>query len=61
LDLGIHNKEQLIKDWKQGRAPLDYFDPSSGDFDGKIKQVETAKEPDADAFIHTHTTLKTPS
>lgn len=49
-----HNEAQLIKDWKDGRAPIDFFDPRDSDFDGELRQLTAGEKPNADAYVHTH-------
>lgn len=33
-------EEELIEDWKNGKAPLYSFDPSVGGFKGEMEEVE---------------------
>lgn len=35
-----HDKKQLIADWKSGKAPLNFYDPSYSNFDGKLTQIK---------------------
>lgn len=52
-----HDAAQLIKDWKAGRAPLDYFDPRNSDFDGDLTQLHSPlsqNDSALSAYIHTH-------
>ena len=61
-----HDRQQLVQDWKAGRAPLDFFDPSTSEFDGELLHLRTGVVPKLDttmsglaehgydAFIHTH-------
>ena len=35
-----HDKKQLIEDWKAGKAPLNFYDPSFGTFDGKLTRLK---------------------
>jgi hypothetical protein len=34
-----HSKEQLIKDWQAGKAPLNFYDPSYSEFDGELSHL----------------------
>ena len=37
-------EEELIQDWKKGNAPLNFFDPSKGGFQGKMVSAEDWRE-----------------
>jgi len=34
-----HSREQLILDWKNGKAPINFYDPSTSPFDGELIQL----------------------
>jgi hypothetical protein len=50
--------EELVADWKAGRAPVNFFDPRKGKFSGELELVTTreelrnAKHADAKAHVH---------
>lgn len=54
---------ELIADWKAGKAPLDFFNPSRSDFRGKLSQLRSWEKirklyvkvnAGKLAYIHTH-------
>ena len=48
-------KEQLIADWKAGRAPMNFFDPSQGNFEGTMTEIlYITALPVCDYRAHTH-------
>jgi hypothetical protein len=53
-------REALIQDWLAGRAPLNFYDPSFGDFPGRLFRVTQENQdellkvtPGFDAHVHT--------
>lgn len=43
---GTH--EELIADWKAGLAPLNFFDPSVGEYKGTMTQLDAAADAEYD-------------
>ena len=55
-------KEELVADWKAGKAPLNFFNPSQGSFGGKMEEIGidvnltalSTMQDTADAYAHVH-------
>ena len=55
-------KGELLADWKVGKAPLNFFNPSQGNFSGKMEQIGydidltalSAMQDSADGYAHVH-------
>ena len=55
-------KEELVADWKAGKAPLNFFNPSQGNFSGKMEEIGydidltalSAMQDLADGYAHVH-------